>query len=161
MPLCGTMTVTSRDKEVARSRSDLPLSDASTAGPSASAPVRTAVTVDKALAMVAPPAPSVPTGPTLINVVGTLVFSVIDFVTKILQGPPAVPAGNTAEVGRSTLQIDCGTGYTAQATWYFPTGPQPPTRLIYFQHGILATDAHQPRHRMRSTPSTSSCGTCC
>jgi hypothetical protein len=45
-------------------------------------------------------------------------------------------------VGRSTLQIDCGTGYTAQATWYFPTGPQPPTRLIYFQHGILASDAY-------------------
>lgn len=60
----------------------------------------------------------------------------------IVQGPPAVPAGNTAQVGRSTLQIDCGTGYTAQATWYFPTGPQPPTRLIYFQHGILASDAY-------------------
>jgi hypothetical protein len=69
------------------------------------------------------------------------VFGLFDLVTKIIQGPPAVPAGSTVQVGRSTLHIYCGTGYTAQADGYFTTGPQPPTRLIYFQHGILASDA--------------------
>ncbi len=61
-----------------------------------------------------------------------------DFVNKILLGPPVVPAGSTVKVGRSDLSIDCGDGYTADADWYFPTDGEA-DKLIYFQHGILAT----------------------
>lgn len=38
-----------------------------------------------------------------------------DFVSKILEGPPSVPAGSTVSVGRSKLEIDCGDGYPADA----------------------------------------------
>lgn len=76
-------------------------------------------------------------GPTLINVIGTLAWSVFDVVTEILEGPPSVPAGSSVSVGRSELQIDCGDGYNADADWYYPTTGTP-DKLIYFQHGFLA-----------------------
>jgi pimeloyl-ACP methyl ester carboxylesterase len=34
------------------------------------------------------------------------------------------------------LELDCGPGYTVDADWYFPDTEEPPTRLIYFQHGF-------------------------
>lgn len=83
------------------------------------------------------PTPPAPTGPTLANVIGTLFFTVFDFFNRLIEGPPAVPAGSTLRVGRSTLEIDCGDGYTADADWYFPTSGQP-DKLIYFQHGFGA-----------------------
>ena len=49
-----------------------------------------------------------------------------------------MPAGSTVTVGRSKLQIDCGDGYTVDADWYFRTDDQPPTGLIYLQHGFAA-----------------------
>jgi len=79
-----------------------------------------------------------PVQPSLINVLGSIAFAVLDFVTRLVQGPPAVPPGSSVTVGRSTLQIDCGDGTSVQADWYFATGPVPPTRLIYFQHGFGA-----------------------
>ncbi|HEX2212789.1 MAG TPA: hypothetical protein VHH12_04910, partial [Mycobacterium sp.] len=39
--------------------------------------------------------------------------------------------------GRSTLEIDCGDGYTTDADWYFPEEGEP-EKFIYFQHGFLA-----------------------
>ena len=89
-------------------------------------------------AAAAPAAETVQRKPTLLNVIGTLIFSALEFVTKILEGPPSVPAGSTVTVGRSKLQIDCGDGYTVDADWYFPTDDQPPTGLIYLQHGFAA-----------------------
>ena len=89
-----------------------------------------------AAAEAAPPAPAA-TGPSLINVLGTLAWSLFDFVSKILEGPPAVPAGSSVSVGRSKLEIDCGDGYTADADWYYPTQGTP-DKLIYFQHGFPA-----------------------
>ncbi|MFZ0832391.1 MAG: hypothetical protein WAM92_04775 [Mycobacterium sp.] len=41
-------------------------------------------------------------------------------------------------VGQSTLTIPCGPGYEVPADWYFPTGADPPTGLIWLQHGFLA-----------------------
>lgn len=78
-----------------------------------------------------------PAQPTLVNVLGTLAWSVFDFVTAILEGPPVVPVGSSVSVGRSKLEIDCGDGYTADADWYYPTTGTP-DKLIYFQHGFLA-----------------------
>jgi hypothetical protein len=48
-----------------------------------------------------------------------------------------VSPGSTLTAGRSTLQIDCGDGYTADADWYFPTEGEP-DKFIYFQHGFPA-----------------------
>jgi hypothetical protein len=63
---------------------------------------------------------------------------VFDYINRILQGSPVVPAGSGLKVGRSDLSIDCGDGYTAQADWYFPEDGEA-DKLIYFQHGFLAT----------------------
>lgn len=82
--------------------------------------------------------PDPPAQPTLINILGTIFFTFFDAVNKLASGPPAVPPNSTVRVGRSTLLIDCGDGYTADADWYVPTSQEPPQGLIYFQHGILA-----------------------
>jgi hypothetical protein len=95
----------------------------------------TARTVGTALAFAAPDTTT--GGPTLVNIIGTAVFAVFDLVTKILEGPPAVPAGSSVTVGRSTLEIDCGDGYTTDADWYFPDTDEP-AGIIYFQHGGFA-----------------------
>ncbi|BBY80046.1 hypothetical protein H7I53_00760 [Mycolicibacterium pulveris] len=90
------------------------------------------------IAMVAPAAQQqAPARPSLINIIGTLAWSVIDFMVKLIVGPPAVPPGSTVSAGRSTLQIDCGDGYTADADWYYPKEGQP-DKFIYFQHGFMA-----------------------
>jgi hypothetical protein len=81
-------------------------------------------------------------GPTLINVIGTVFFGLFDMFTNFIAGPPVVPPNSNVRVGRSTLQIDCGDGYTAQADWYVPTSQEPPKGLIYLQHGILANASY-------------------
>jgi hypothetical protein len=79
-----------------------------------------------------------PARPTLINVLGTIAWSLLDFVIKTaVGGLPAVPPGSTVTAGRSLLEIDCGDGYTAEADWYYPKEGQP-EKLIYFQHGFPA-----------------------
>ncbi|KKW65860.1 hypothetical protein AAV95_04990 [Mycolicibacterium elephantis] len=90
------------------------------------------------VAMSAPAAqPAAPRGPNLINIIGTLAWSVIDFMVKLVVGPPAVPPGSTVTARRSTLMIDCGDGYRADADWYYPKEGQP-DKFIYFQHGFMA-----------------------
>ncbi|HET6735416.1 hypothetical protein [Mycobacterium sp.] len=84
-----------------------------------------------------PAAAAAPAGPTLINVIGTLFFSVFDFVVKLVEGPPVIPPGANVTVGRSSLRIDCGDGYFTDADWYFPTEGEP-DKLIYLQHGAFA-----------------------
>jgi pimeloyl-ACP methyl ester carboxylesterase len=78
--------------------------------------------------------------PSLINVIGTLIFNLYSFATRVFGGPPVVPPGSTVSVRQSTLEIDCGDGYVVPADWYIPAGAQeePPTRMIYLQHGFLA-----------------------
>lgn len=73
--------------------------------------------------------------PSLINVVGSFFWGLFDLVSKLVDLPPVVPPGSTVTAGRSTLEIDCGDGYTADADWYFPTEGEP-DKLIYFQHGF-------------------------
>ena len=79
-----------------------------------------------------------PQGPTLLNVIGTLIFNLYSFATRVLGGPPVVPPGSTVTVRQSTLEIDCGDGYVVPADWYIPATAKPPTRMIYLQHGFLA-----------------------
>ncbi|KWX65489.1 hypothetical protein [Mycobacterium sp. NAZ190054] len=86
--------------------------------------------------MTAPEASPAPT-PSLLNVVGSFFWGLFDLAVKLVDFPPAVPPGSTLTAGRSTLQIDCGDGYTADADWYFPTEGEP-DKFIYFQHGFPA-----------------------
>jgi hypothetical protein len=74
----------------------------------------------------------------LLSAVGTVVFNLYGLAIGAVGGPPVLPAGSTVTVRSSTLQIDCGNGYTVPADWYIPNSVEPPTRLIYLQHGFLA-----------------------
>ncbi|MGE2717646.1 hypothetical protein ACQI4L_26595 [Mycolicibacterium litorale] len=85
---------------------------------------------------VAAAAPLTPQRPTLINIVGTLVFNVFDAVVKFFEGPPAVPPGSAVRVERRPLELDCGNGHTVDADWYFPTETEP-DKIIYLQHGAF------------------------
>jgi alpha-beta hydrolase superfamily lysophospholipase len=71
----------------------------------------------------------------VINAIGNLVVNVLALVTNLAAGPPVLPPGSTVTVARSTLQVG---DTTVPADWYFPSGPEPPTGLIYFQHGAFA-----------------------
>ncbi|MGY4653594.1 alpha/beta hydrolase [Mycobacterium sp. URHB0021] len=79
---------------------------------------------------VAPPPPS------LINVIGTLIFTIYNVALRLFEGPPVLPPGSTVTVRSSTLTL--GPGKVVPADWYFPADPDP-TRLIYLQHGFLAS----------------------
>ena len=71
----------------------------------------------------------------VINAIGNFVFEVLALVTNLAAGPPVIPPGSTVTVSRSTLQVG---GKTVTADWYFPHESEPPTGLIYFQHGAFA-----------------------
>lgn len=79
--------------------------------------------------------------PGLINVIGSFFFNTFQAFEQAIAGQPQVPPGSTVRVQRSTLDIDCGPGYTVNADWYFPETAEPPTRLIYFQHGFPGSSA--------------------
>ncbi|MGE2718347.1 alpha/beta hydrolase [Mycolicibacterium celeriflavum] len=84
--------------------------------------------------------------PNIIRVIGTIVFDLYGLATRIFGGPPILPANSTVTVRSSTLRIDCacaeGEGQEVPADWYIPKtaeGAPPPDRMIYLQHGFLAT----------------------
>ena len=74
--------------------------------------------------------------PTLIDVVGSIVLNLVMGLIHVFDGPPVLPPGSTVTVRTSTLTVG---GQTVEADWYFPTDPETPTRLIYLQHGLLAS----------------------
>jgi len=85
------------------------------------------------------PTATAQTAPSLLSVIGTVIFNLYAFATRLVGGPAVVPPGSSVTVRQSTLHIDCGDGYDVPADWYIPAaGPEPPTRLIYLQHGFLA-----------------------
>ncbi|MED5811251.1 hypothetical protein VST63_02660 [Mycolicibacterium sp. 050232] len=70
--------------------------------------------------------------------VGSAVFDAIGTVMRAVDGPPTVPPGlrDSVEVSSSTLVVSPGN--EVPADWYFPTQGEP-DRLIYLQHGFIAT----------------------
>ncbi|WP_275572073.1 hypothetical protein [Mycolicibacterium vanbaalenii] len=77
---------------------------------------------------------------TLLSAIGTVIFNIYTFAVRVLGGPPMLPWGSSVTVRSSSLRIDCGDGYEVPADWYVPEGATP-TRLIYLQHGFLASGA--------------------
>ncbi|MCG7607801.1 MULTISPECIES: hypothetical protein [Mycobacterium] len=70
--------------------------------------------------------------------VGSVVFNTIGAVIRAADGPPVVPLGlrDSVEVSSSTLVVSPGNEVASD--WYFPTDGEP-DRLIYLQHGFIAT----------------------
>jgi hypothetical protein len=134
----NAVVVETKDADVPAPTAEATVPPANKAGPvdeavAAAKAKQTPVEATLAFAAVEPAA--TPTGPTLLNIVGTFFWGLFDLVSKALDFPPTVPPGSTVTAGRSTLQIDCGDGYTADADWYFPTEGEP-DKFIYFQHGF-------------------------
>ncbi|MDZ4233655.1 MAG: alpha/beta hydrolase [Dietzia sp.] len=71
------------------------------------------------------------------NDVGTMVYNFYTSTMQFLAGPARAPFGSSVRVERSTLTL--GGGVVVPADWYFPDNDEPPTGLIYLQHGFLAT----------------------
>jgi hypothetical protein len=83
--------------------------------------------------------PFQPDYPPLVRAVGSAIFNLLGAVVQAVDGPPIVPAEltNSVQVSSSTLVIAPGTEVAAD--WYYPTDGSQPQRLIYLQHGILAS----------------------
>lgn len=82
----------------------------------------------------------------VLDIVGTIVFGLYSLVTQTVGGPPVLPLGSNVTVLSSRLRIDCGcapgAGTSVPVDWYIPEieeGDPPPDRLIYLQHGFLAS----------------------
>ncbi|MET0900093.1 MAG: alpha/beta hydrolase [Mycobacterium sp.] len=82
--------------------------------------------------------PFQPNYPPLVRAIGSAVFNFIGAIVQASDGPPVVPAElrDSIKVSSSTLVVSPGNEVAAD--WYFPTHGQP-TRLVYLQHGILAS----------------------
>ncbi|OWL98509.1 hypothetical protein B7435_24810 [Mycolicibacterium peregrinum] len=78
--------------------------------------------------------------PKPLSVITGVVFDTVAALERIVGGDPVVPPGlrDSVEVSTSTLVIS--EGHEVESNWYFPTSAngEPPTRLIYLQHGFLA-----------------------
>ena len=87
------------------------------------------------IATISNPLPTV-RPPTLINFVGSIVLNVLGAAVQVFVGPPVLPPGSNVTVRTSSLTLP-DIDQTVQADWYFPNDGDP-TRLIYFQHGLMA-----------------------
>ncbi|TRW77904.1 alpha/beta hydrolase [Mycolicibacterium sp. 018/SC-01/001] len=140
-PVHETATSTADDNVVAvdraspRSRSaERSVSRAETLRPAAAPSVATRVRIDDN-----GPVPAPPRRAGLLNVVGSLVLNTLVGLIHLVDGPPALPPNSTVTVRTSRLELPIGAGRSVQADWYFPDDADTSTRLIYFQHGFLAS----------------------
>ncbi len=79
--------------------------------------------------------------PQPLSILTTVFFTFYSALTRVLEGPPAIPPNlrGSVQVSSSTLVIT--KGHEVPADWYIPIqkGDEPaPDRLIYLQHGFLA-----------------------
>lgn len=78
---------------------------------------------------------------TILDAIGSVVLNVVMAFIQFFVGPPVLPPDANVTVRTSTLRIPVAGGRTVTADWYFPDGADPPTRLIYLQHGFGAVGA--------------------
>lgn len=77
--------------------------------------------------------------PSIVNVIGSLVMNLLIGLVHLIDGPPRLPTGSTVTVRTSSLYLPIGTGRKVQADWYFPENADESTRLVYLQHGFMAS----------------------
>lgn len=77
-----------------------------------------------------------------VNAVGSSLLNALMGLIQLFAGPPVLPANSNVTVRTSMLTIPVGSGRKVMADWYFPeSGAEPPTRLIYLQHGFGAVSS--------------------
>jgi hypothetical protein len=79
--------------------------------------------------------------PRPVTVLSTLLFGIYSTLTRVLEGPPAVPASLRGAVQVSSSTLVVAEGVEVPADWYIPIpgDDRPaPERLIHLQHGFLA-----------------------
>lgn len=78
--------------------------------------------------------------PKPLSVISGAIFDTLATLERAVGGDPVVPPElrDSVEVSTSTLVIS--EGHEVESNWYFPTSAngEPPTRMIYLQHGFLA-----------------------
>ena len=74
----------------------------------------------------------------VVSFVGSVVFNVIGAALQALSGPAVAPPGSNVTARTSTLTMP-DSGQTVRADWYFPEHVDSSTRLVYLQHGFMAT----------------------
>lgn len=78
--------------------------------------------------------------PKVLSVISDVVFDTMATLERVVGGDPVVPPAlrDSVEVSTSTLVIS--EGHEVESNWYFPTSEngEPPTRMIYLQHGFMA-----------------------
>lgn len=107
----------------------------------AAAPTAVSTTAIDSQAAITPKAvvPPPPRRPSLVDLIGSVVLNVVVGAIQLADGPPVLPPGSTVTVGTSRLKVPVGDGRTVQADWYFPKDADESTRLVYLQHGFLAS----------------------
>ncbi|MCF6389798.1 alpha/beta fold hydrolase [Mycobacterium sp. MBM] len=77
--------------------------------------------------------------PSLANLIGSVVLNVLVGAIHLADGPPVLPPGSTVTVATSRLTVPVGNGRSVQSDWYFPEDADASTRLVYLQHGFMAS----------------------
>lgn len=122
---------------------DLPADAAAWAGVEVVDPagsVSTAMTTLRAAAtddLAGPPAQ-----PSLLQLIGSWLFTTLSGLVRLFDPTPAIPPGSLVTRRTSPLEVNCGCGVTLDADWYFPNQDEPPTGLIYLQHGFFRSKAN-------------------
>jgi hypothetical protein len=83
--------------------------------------------------------PFQPDYPPLVRTVGSAIFNLLGTVVQAADGSPVVPPDLRDSVRVSSSGLVIAPGHELAADWYFPTEGGQPQRLVYLQHGILAT----------------------
>lgn len=78
--------------------------------------------------------------PKPLSVITGVVFDTLATLERAVGGDPVVPPGLRDSVQVSTSTLVISEGHEVESNWYFPTSAngEPPTRMIYLQHGFLA-----------------------
>jgi pimeloyl-ACP methyl ester carboxylesterase len=82
--------------------------------------------------------PFQPDYPPIVRAIGSAVFNFIGAIVQAADGPPVVPDELRDDITVSSSTLVISPGNEVAADWYVPTTGQP-ERLIYLQHGILAS----------------------
>lgn len=84
-------------------------------------------------------APNRTRSPSLVNLIGSVVMNVLIGAIHLADGPPVLPPGSTVTVRTARLDVPVAGGRNVEADWYFPENADRSTRLVYLQHGFMAS----------------------